>query len=256
MERGPKGIEIIDPLTLRVKGIKDIVVEEEIFPAVHGLSDKRIVAIQSESLPRIDLGCKVTIGRSGAVYRVNSIKQQPGKEPVFHLRMARRTRSCLFLLPMMPGNRSAYFYDSQLVNVFVRVPWIDHDVVALLYRFNGVKEFVDFEGTLTGLPNFIEMKDISKALVLYVFHVPEMFKSDCELFLSGGYSKFSDAYKDRILRFHAANLESFFGQILTKDEKKKKELEGKIGQNIPANAEVYSVPDMADETFDPTIYDI
>lgn len=258
MEKKSRNIVITDSLSFKIVKTPDLElqIETEKIVSTAGIVDEKIISIQAENIPKISIGSKVSIGSPAMVYKVNSIKRRDSPSNIFDLRMARRTRSCLFILPMLPGNHSAYFYNSLLVNVFVRVPGSDENVIALLYRFSGKKEFVDFEAALSLLPNFIKAEDVSKTLVLYTFSIPEEYMEDAAKFVSGDYSKFSKHYKDRILRFYSATEKSFLGQILSKAEEKRLELESKIGEKLPKDAEVYSVPDMLDETFHPEVYDI
>jgi hypothetical protein len=245
MGYGKRGIEIKDALALRVHWAPDLEVKED---------DGVILSITLPEYPTIEIGNTVTVDK--CPYRINQIL--PSSSPnqkAYDLIMAQRTKSSLFLLPMMPGNKTSYFTEKLMLNCFMATP--EHDMcVALLYRFSGVKEFTVFERQLLALDNFIECKDTSKFSALYIFTIPEEFMEDYVHFRNGRYSQFSDRYKERVMRFHGVGAQSALGQILYKSPERKKELEKRLEVIIPDNAEVHSVPDLIKETFNAELYRI
>ena len=66
----------------------------------------------------------------------------------------------------------------------------------------------------------------------------------------------SENYKYKILSFHGVSEESSIGQILFKDPSRKIELEELLDLNLPENAELYSIPNMDQEIYDPDQYDL
>lgn len=245
MGYGKQGIEIKDPLTLRVPWHPETV--------VHRDSD-RILSITPYELPEISLGTLVKV--NSAPYRINRIDVVgTGSNTQYELSMAQRTKSSLFLLPMLPGHKSVYLTTKQLINCFMSTP--DNDrCISLLYRFHGSREFVLLESHLTSNPDLLKVDDVSKSSVLYTFRIPEKYLNDYDRFLNGQYSQFSDAYKDRILKFHESGPMSVIGQILYKSNDRRKALEEKLETVLPEDAEVFSVPDIAKETYDPVVYSL
>jgi hypothetical protein len=238
-------IEIKDSLTLRVPWHPEIVVKEE---------DGIITSVQPVELPEITIGTRVTVNKQP--YRINRI-QASGIHPQisYDLMMAQRTKSSLFLLPMLPGTKRSYMTERVLINAFCAIPE-DPRCIALLYRFHGSKEFNTLETMLKGLPEFLSMQDVTKHTVLYVLSVPEQFTEDYNLFLTGSYSKLSEAFKQRLLRFHECGPESQLGQILYRNEKRKKALEESLEVKLDTEAEVLSIPDIDRETYQHHIYDL
>lgn len=164
----------------------------------------------------------------------------------------------MYILPMLPGPKDAYFFHRFFMNCFVALP-DEPGVIALLYRFSGLKSYIDFENALQKLNNFISTKDYGPT-TLYVFKVPERWKDDYDKFIAGKYSQMSDAYKRRILDFHRVDKRNVYGQILYKDEDTAKErrdyIEDMIGQSLYEGQELQSVPDLSIETYDPEVYEL
>jgi hypothetical protein len=245
MGYGKQGIEIKDSLTLRVPWHPETV--------VHRDSD-RILSITPYELPEISLGTLVKVNSSP--YRINRIDVVgAGSNIQYELSMAQRTKSSLFLLPMLPGLKRDYMTERVLINAFLATP-DDTRCIALLYRFQGSKEFNRLETMLKGLPTFVSMHDVTKHTVLYVTSVPEECAEDYDLFVKGAYSKMSENFKQRVLRFHECGPESPMGQILYRSEKRKKTLESNLEVTLHPDAEVLSIPDIEKETYQPHIYDL
>jgi hypothetical protein len=78
------------------------------------------------------------------------------------------------------------------------------------------------------------------------------------MFLEGKYSKFDPAFKTRILRFHNSGKESTLGHILYRTPARKKQLENALMLDfkLDENAELYSILNIEEETYDPKIYNI
>jgi|GEM_PF-3991291 len=88
----------------------------------------------------------------------------------------------------------------------------------------------------------------SKNYVL-VMNIPDEFENDYSLFLDGKYSQFSQDYKDTITdRILTKPIDkNFVYRILYKPEIGVKELEKRIGQKIPENAEILDKPHLDQE---------
>lgn len=239
------GIEIKDSLTLRVPWHPELIVKE---------NDGIIISVQPLELPEIALGTRVTVNKQP--YRINRI-QTSGIHPQvsYDLMMAQRTKSSLFLLPMLPGHKREYMTERVLINAFIATP-DEPRCIALLYRFHGSKEFNKLETMLKLLPVFISMQDVTKHTVLYILNVPEEFNADYDLFLQGAYSKMSESFKQKVLRFHECGPESPMGQILYRSEKRKQTLESSLEVTLHPEAEVLSIPDIEKETYQQHIYEL
>lgn len=207
----------------------------------------------------LKIGDKIKVGTR--TYKINHIfMSEEGPVTYYNCMIARMTKSSLFVLPMLRqyipvigGNRRNFFFDTYFVNAFVAIPGNDR-CIALLYRFSGKKEFIEFEGFLNSLPVFISQFDPNKEMVMYVFEVPYGREDDYDHFLEGRYSHMSPAYKGEILEFHGFNRDGRLAEILYKSPKARARLEYEIDAVLDDDAEVMSIIDMKEETFDPEVY--
>ncbi len=248
-------ITVKDPLTVLVSNAQDVRKEED--------ENGEIVSLEIPDVPTVKLGNKLIIGRFKQTFRVNKIVLKEGiVPPVYELKIALRTKASLFILPMLPGAKYRYYYDDLLLNAFIATP--EHeDVVALLYRWSGIKGFSEMEKAFTQLNIFVKHYDPDKKTTLYVFKVPEKHISDFIKFKEGKYSEISETYKRRILSFHNVDRENVLGKILYKDKSRMMELKEKFWSSDDRrmnkvvdlmDAELYSIPNLTTETFDPHVY--
>lgn len=86
---------------------------------------------------------------------------------------------------------------------------------------------------------------------MYVFKIPPVHLDDYKIFLSSKYSEFTDDYKDylisKIVRKDLQN--STVYQVLHRSNIARKQIEDRIGESLPKNAEVLSAIDFAHETY-------
>ena len=244
------GIEVKNPLTVKAVGYIDVETEKD--------ENNNIVSITFPGMPKINIGQKIHIGRKKQPYKINLIKVVgPSNNKTYEMSIAKRTKASLFILPMLSGTRATYFFDKKLVNCFVGTEMHSNTIV-LLYRFSGDLKFVQFEDSLKNMEIFKTSEDPSTKTVLYIFNVPGEHLEDFCHFINGKYSKFSESYKKRILKFHNVGKESTIGKILYRSKSRKKQLEEVLDLNIKIDkdAELYSIPKLEEEIYDPKIYDI
>tara|TARA_R110002051_G_scaffold60601_1_gene111151 strand:+ start:2785 stop:3531 length:747 start_codon:yes stop_codon:yes gene_type:complete len=241
-------VSIKDPLTVSVSNTMDVEADID--------TEGNILAIDIPGLSKIAVGDKLTISSRKVPYKINKIVSRDIMGlPVYDLMVAPRTRASLFILPMLPGNRNTYYYDKFLLNCFVGTKDADN-VIAILFRFSGLKTFAALEESMKKLKSYMQTEDPTKSTVLYLFSIPKRYKEDFNKFLKGKYSEMSENYKYKILSFHGVSEESSIGQILFKDPSRKIELEELLDLNLPENAELYSIPNMDQEIYDPDQYDL
>jgi hypothetical protein len=109
--------------------------------------------------------------------------------------------------------------------------------------------FLKFEKALAQFRDFSRVTDPSTNTVLFVFTIPNRVKEDFAKFKRGKYSKFSEEYKLDILRFHNVNDDSEIAQILWQDDKRRKDMEEKLGCTLDSDSELLSIIDEDNETF-------
>lgn len=241
-------ITIKDPLTVTVANTMDVTVVKD--------EEEEIVSIDIPGLSQISLGNVISVSNRKFKFKINSIESKDIMGlPVYDLIMAPRTKASLFILPMLPGNRQSYYYDKLFLNCFVGTK-DEPNVIALLFRFSGIKSFIALEESLKKLKTFVKAEDPTKTTVMFVFRVPDRYTKNYKKFLDGKYSEMDTEYKYRVLDFHNANEDGAIGQILFKDDERKAQLEEIIGQALPENAELLSTPNILQETYDHKVYDI
>lgn len=248
MEKRNSVVSIKDPLTITVTNTMDVTIVKD--------DEEKILSIDIPGLAQISLGNVISISNQKFKFKINSIESKDTIGlPVYDLIMAPRTKASLFILPMLPGNRQSYYYDKFFLNCFVGTKDEDN-VIALLFRFSGIKGFIALEESLKKLKTFIKSEDPTKNTVMFVFKVSDRYTKNYKKFLNGKYSEMDYQYKHRILDFHNAAVDGVIGQILFKDEERKVQLEEIIGQDLPENAELLSTPNISQETYDYKVYDI
>lgn len=200
----------------------------------------------------IELGLTLEIQKQR--YKVNIIEEKViNGRTMYLLSTAKKTKSSTFLFPMLGGKKSNFFWDRLFMNCFIATDK-DTTCIALLYRWSGDPMFIQFEKTLSEFPNFRKTYDPDTQTVMFVFDIPTEYQDDYTQFLKGGYSRLSHNYKKRILNFHGLDRNSEIAQILYRDERRRQRLNFKLGIKLNDNAELLSIINFEDETFNPEIY--
>lgn len=111
--------------------------------------------------------------------------------------------------------------------------------------------FTAFEDTLESMYNFVDSYDILEGNYgVKVFRIPQPFQKEKDLFLAGAYSKFSLEAKELCIK--TAPITQKFSQTLPDIFNRKEELrahqESKVGQSLPPDAELWSIPDVVKES--------
>ena len=211
-----------------------------------------IQSLESPDGPIFSLGLTVEIKKRK--YKVNIIEEIIINTTKYYtLSMAKRTKSSMFVMPMLSGNKDLYFWNRLFVNCFIATEE-DKDCIALLYRWSSDPLYIKFEKALSKFPIFKRKYDPNPNYVMFVFDIPKKHLKNYKKFLNGKYSKFSMAYKKALLDFHDVSAGNELGQILFKDPKRRKALEYKLDLELPEDSELLSIIDMEKETYNPEIY--
>lgn len=165
----------------------------------------------------------------------------------------RKTKTSLFLFPMLGGERRLLFYDTLFINAFIEKR-DGVDCILLLYKNSKRKAFLEFVGLLNKISSFIAVENPSSKHLLLVFKVPTKYKKDFENFKLGKYSKLRDSYKLQILDFHRFDIDGNMGQILFKSKERREYLERKLDAELPKDSELYSIMNEEEETFNLNYY--
>lgn len=123
-------------------------------------------------------------------------------------------------------------------------------------------EYTSYEHKLVNNELFIDLIDIGDN-VLYIFKYPEEYLFEYQKFKEGKYSLFGTDAKELILSFfsniyksniNAVNFLLKMKQILFKDDKLKRKIEKELGISLPDGAELSSIMNKDDETFNLSKY--
>jgi|TARA_Y100000310_G_scaffold345652_1_gene467749 hypothetical protein len=234
----------INALTFRISGGTKVLVPHKLENRIYSL----------EGPDGLNLSVGLTIPIKGVRYKINLIEEKEIKGVItYELSVAKRTKSSIYILPMLGGNRNLFLWNKLLVNVFIATEE-NNKCIALLYRFSADPLFLKFEKALCKFKNFISKIDVDSYHVLFIFDVPKNHKNNYEVFINGKYSELQKLYKLNILEFHDQDISSQMGQILFKSEKRKQLLERLLDVNLPKNSELYSIINIEEETFNPEVY--
>tara|TARA_R100000951_G_scaffold94695_3_gene83522 strand:+ start:61 stop:798 length:738 start_codon:yes stop_codon:yes gene_type:complete len=184
-------------------------------------------------------------------FKINTI--QKTSENSCLLKVAPRTKASLFIMPMLGGNKDLYFHDSLFINAFIGTDKED-SCIALLYRFSGTPLFLKFEQALKKFRCYRDVVDPSPHHVMFIFNIPDNYIEDYDKFILGKFSELSPQLKEAILKFYNADLHSSLGQILFKSEKRRLRLSQNLGVKIPKHMELFDVPNLDEEVYNPKIY--
>ena len=242
-----KGIEISDTLSIKVIGCEGKFTLDE---------SEKIVLAEFDNGISIGVGQKISVGVPPVVYKANHItKIGPENNNYVEVRMAYRTKASVFVVPMIFDNRSNMFFSRLMLNCFIATE-SDKECIAILYRFSGTKDFLQFESEIERHPNYLRTEETSKVTTMYIFSIPDKWKEDYDKFLIGKYSAFSPAYKVKLLNFHMEGEGSALHSILTRDPERQRDLSEKLGVKLHPHEEVMSSPTIEKETYSKSVYDI
>tara|TARA_R100001244_G_scaffold83464_1_gene64416 strand:- start:431 stop:1174 length:744 start_codon:yes stop_codon:yes gene_type:complete len=214
--------------------------------------DDKIVSLAMPDNSFITIGDTLKI--KDEPYKVNIIqKVEEGKTIIYHIKTAERTKSSIFILPMLNGNRHLFLYDANLINAFIGYDTVK-DHIILLYRWSPDTLFAKFDLALKKFPTFVRMFDADPQHVVYIFSIPEEHEMNFKYFKEGKYSKLEDKFKLKILDFHNMGVDSALSKILFKSDERKRELEEKLDAEIPENSELLSIINLKDEILDLNYY--
>ena len=208
--------------------------------------DNEIMKINYSNLHTIEIGDEVVfpLGNDWTMdfkFQINQIKQYDG---YIILYSHKRTKSSYFLLPMLGYNRDYFKWDNLFINAYTEYPEYSESKNKYLYvvcKYLPLESFNLLEKDMLKLSTFVEVKQ-NKDYVVYIHKIEKKFKKDIESFSDGKYSELSDFLKRRVLFFHNTDKESEIGQILYKDERRRKQLEFEFAAKIPKELDLLDKP--------------
>lgn len=234
----------INALSFRITGGTDLLTPNK--------KNNIIESLESPDGTIFSLGLTLEIKKRK--YKVNLIEETIiNKTKYYTISIAKRTKSSIFIMPMLTGNRNLFFWNRLFVNCFIATEE-EKDCIALLYRWSSDPLYLKFEKALSKFSYFRRRYDPSPNYVMFIFDVPKKQVRNYNKFIKGKYSKFSKSYKIDILDFHDADIEDEIGQILCKSDKRRRAMENRLDTILPEDSELLSIIDVKNETYNSETY--
>ena len=174
--------------------------------------------------------------------------------------MINYNKASFCILPILDIDRDLLQWNTNLINCYIGIKeypeYSDH--IVLLYKFNDKKDFtsltkilnnyyLDITNKICKIKSFITFTNNNTEYHFYVFNQTDLLLEILPLFKKGKYSQFSQSYKDQIERIHKVTPNKKLYHILRKTDKLRKELEQRVGDKIPKELDLWSIPYKKDE---------
>jgi hypothetical protein len=162
-----------------------------------------------------------------------------------------RTKSYVFLPPMLDLD-PVYMQVHLMLNAYMFCDDVksDEEYIFLHYEYQDLDgSFARLENNFKQLPEFRGMFDPDKYTTIFYFAVPAQWYDDYTMFKESKYSRISQKFKQKILRFYALGPQSQVYKVLYRDAEKKRQLEEELDVVLPDDAEVASALEFSNETY-------
>lgn len=169
-----------------------------------------------------------------------------GSEEFIHPREAyipKTNKSCFFILPLL-GYPSYWYYG--LINCYLNDKLNKPELKDKIFI-----NLKNYDNKVLHIPEFNQFYQLEDKTYMYVFNLPLHFRDDYYRFCEGKYSHISQEAKSLICKLSGVKpiMESRVYKILYKTADQKAQVEELIGEILPMDAEVHSVPDLDKETY-------
>lgn len=166
--------------------------------------------------------------------------------------VGRDTKSLIFLLHFL--GRHQNYYGKSLYNLFINIDKYKQLVLVFSKPLMNDKNYQEIFSELELSKDFAN-RDDTENYIIYKFYVPEEYEKDFDMFVEGKYSKISQESKKKIISGAISNREvNKLEEILYPKATHRIALGIRLGGEIPEDAEVFSIPDMKKELFNPENY--
>lgn len=210
-------------------------------------NDMNVTSVSFENQEAVSLGDEflISVGSVESIYKVNMISVEKNRTAVI-IFSSLPNKTSIFLTPMLNKSRNQLKIDSYFINSYISDC---HQYLCLLYRYTGTNLYKTFEENMIKDKLCVKHIEHDKYHVMYLFKIPDEFKSDIEHFLEGNYSKFSKELKNLILKFYNGEKNSTIVQIINKSPSLKKIIEKDLNVKLEDNAELASKPILQREIY-------
>ena len=213
--------------------------------------DKHIIRI-GDTLKLMDESFQLT-------FKVRYIDRVSDVNNTFILSSHKRTLSSYFVLPCLGKDREYFAFDTYFVNSYLHKVSSKKEKLKflyLLYMFSDTLEYAELESRVRTHPMYVGNCNPDKAHIMYTFRIPDEYLEEVPLFLLGSYSRFKEATKRAIARFHGFTRNGTMWKILYKDAKLKQDMENKLKATIPDHMDLFDRPSWVHEVFSEKLKDL
>lgn len=217
--------------------------------------DNTLIGIKYEDDVTFRIGdeLKFRLGTLISPFKIVEIikNDEPGK---YYINCSHRTLSTYFLLPLLAKtrfqNHTWWSFDKYLINSYIQ----DDASLILIFRYFNTVDFSEFEDKLKCHESYIGFFDPNHYTVGFRFFIGTSHLEDFEFFKKGKYSKMSEIAIKKILEFYRhTGLHNHLSEVLLKSDKKRKNLEERLGMKLPDDIDVYSKPNLELEYYEQLI---
>lgn len=189
-------------------------------------------------------------------FKVNYILVNNSSTYKYSLLTTKLTKTSQFLMPLLYlknifESRTSMLWDTNFINCYTGTReegYMKH--LYVVYRFSGSTQYTTFESKLLKHPLFNRRIDVDKYNVMYVFNIEKEHLWEYYCFKSGKYSKFTEDYKQKILKFSinpavtpsASIANTTLYGVLYKTETRRKVLEEMVDCKLLDHEELASIP--------------
>ena len=192
----------------------------------------------------ISVGAQFIFDMDGTVTNYDVKEIQTGdNNRTFLLNTHELTKATGFLTPIISVLPLEIGFRDSFINCYIQSYTGYPTHLVLLYRISIDKDFDLINRSLMDLEGYVKNILHDGSLKLFIFKVPDKFLNDVALFITGKYSMLSELLKSRIIRFHRLQESSMLYKILYRNIALKKFIEMDLGEEIPDNLDLYSMPD-------------
>jgi hypothetical protein len=148
-------------------------------------------------------------------------------------------KSVYFILPMLGKNYKSY---PNLINCY-----LGDNLNCPRYNFRAI--FLNNKELDDRLINqyFEKQYILDDNTYMYHYNIPREYNDDYNYYCQGKFSKFTDKYKQVLA---GRNIDSIMYKILYRTKDRIKYIEDMVGEKLPNDAEVASLPDLSIEIYD------
>jgi hypothetical protein len=208
--------------------------DDEQYNFIHTVSNGKILTIEYADL-KIAINEDFTIDEES--YNITEINEN---KEFYILYVSKINKITLFSLPMFFDTRDVAS-TSNLINVYYgdSNSGNNHNLY-FHYRYNSEPRFKETERILTKDDYFVNETDVDRFHTVYQAKIPTKWIFDFDKIIDGKYSKISNKFKLKIIKFHSLKSDKYLYQVINRDKKLLDKMELDLNVKIPDEIDLMS----------------